>query len=265
MSVQERSVHPHPRPTTTHSRASSNGLSRALSRRRGLSDPRQWTPEPETQGQREQQRRQQQQQQQQQRTANEEEAATEVSKARGPRFLFWLTMILLQASTVSTCISAVYLIQDARSRGPQALHIIWTVSSGASLAVLAALAWMFLRRRRGARRAAEAAIARLSADVDALVQQNIELQMSSRRSRDHGSTSGRRASPMGEEDYASYHRFHERGMDRQVDRWLEGMGPFYGGFEDVRGDSWFDGPSGGADKAGQVHFFTAPLRSTRTA
>ncbi|KAI9867024.1 MAG: hypothetical protein M1813_000422 [Trichoglossum hirsutum] len=233
------------------SRASSTGLSRVLSRRRQLSDPRQWSPEPVAQP----------------RVNMPEEvpAGVEVRGDRQFRFGFWVTVILLQLSVISTSISVVYLVQDARGNGAQAFHLIWVVLSGTLCIVLSGTTWIFLQRRRELRRRAqETVIARLSADVDALVQHNIELQISSRRSRDHGSTSGRRASPLGEEDFASYHRFQERGMDRQVKAWLEQMAAFDGLFEDARGGSIADA-SDGPVQTPAVHNTTVPLRMTHTA
>ncbi|KAH0562698.1 hypothetical protein GP486_002629 [Trichoglossum hirsutum] len=239
------------------SRAPSTGLSRVLSRRRQLSDPQPWTPEPAIAP----------------RVSTQEEEAADVELRRHGKLKFglWASMAFLQLSVVSATISLVYLLQDIRGSGMQPLHLVWVVLSGTLCIALVATTWVLLRRRREhRRRAQEMAIARLSAHVDTLVQQNIELQISSRRLRDHGSTSSRRASPLGEEDFASLHRFQERSMDRQVMAWLDHMAAFDGLFENVRGESYAD-PSGEPARPPAIHNITAittatpPLRTTRTA
>ncbi|KAI9786125.1 MAG: hypothetical protein M1839_007535 [Geoglossum umbratile] len=211
--------------------AHSNDRSRALSRRRRLSDtcpwtPEPWAPEPWTA----------------EPTASGFHGAgePEAPGARKTRILLWLSVFVLQLSTASSCVAAVFLVQDLRGTGPGPLHIIWLVLS-VSLCLTAVVSiYLALRRRRELHRlATQSAITQLNADVETLVQRNVELQTMNRRSGDHGGTSSRRASPLGEEDFASYHRFQERGMDIGVKQWLDQMAPFKGMFEDLRDDSWF--------------------------
>jgi hypothetical protein len=161
------------------------------------------------------------------------------------RVYLWLSTLILQLLIASSCVATVFLVQDLRGLGLTPFHIIWFVLSLAFCLVTIATTYIFLRRQRRLRRlTTQSALIRLNADVDVLVQQNIELQIMNRRSRDHGSISSRRASPLGEEDFASYHRFQERGMDVGVKLWLDQMAPYKGQFVDVRGESWFGSSAG---------------------
>ncbi|KAI9766411.1 MAG: hypothetical protein M1840_006517 [Geoglossum simile] len=211
-------------PRTASRGASSNGLSRC----RRLSDTRTWTPEPTD-------------------VENDEEKEEEEPDIRRNRIYLWLSTFLLQLFIASSCIATVFLVQDFRGTGPgpEPFHIIWFVLSLSLTIATASITYTVLRRRRQLRQlATQSIIIRLNADVDELAQQNIELRILNRRSQDHGSISSRRASPLGEEDFASYHRYRERGMDVGVRLWADYVASFVGKFVDIRGSSW-DGSSAG--------------------